>query len=190
MPDSDTSEITTLLHRWGEGDRAAERRLFELLHAELRRVAGQLMLQEAEDHTFQPTELVNEAYLRLCPAAGSLHDRVHFLAVAARVMRHILIDHARARASQKRGGAGRQITLNEDVTPAASGEIELNVLSDALERLDAYDERKARFIEMRYLAGLTNDEIAEVAGVSSRTVKRELHFARAWLRRDIEEHNA
>lgn len=143
---------------------------------------------ERRDHTLQPTELVNEAYLRLCPGAGAWNDRVHFLAVAARVMRHVLVDHARARASRKRSGAGRPVTLNEAVMPAASPSIDLQVLSDALDRLEAHDERKARFVEMRYLAGLTNDEIAQVAGVSARTVKRELQFGRAWLRREIEEH--
>lgn len=187
MSDSDEASITLLLDRWRQGDRSAERQLFDAIYIELRRLAGQLMRAERRDHTLQPTALVHEAYLRLLPAAADLRDRVHFFAVAARVMRRVLIDYARARGRAKRAGVGQQVTLSEDVMRGASGDVDLLVLDQALDRLESLDERKARFVEMRYLAGLSNNEIAAASGVSERTVKRELQFGRAWLRREIEE---
>ena len=190
MAGPNATPITLLLRRWKGGDRSAERQLFDAVYAELRRMAGRVMRSERQGHTLQPTELVHEAYLRLRPEAADWRDRVHFLAIVARVMRRVLIDYARARGRVKRGGAGRQVTLSEDVMPGGSAYIDLDILDQALDRLEALDERKARFVEMRYLAGLSNGDIAEAAGVSERTVKRELQFGRAWLRRDIEEHVA
>lgn len=190
MKDADANPITLLLERWKEGDPSAERQLFDLLYAELKQLAGRLMRAERSDHTLQPTALVHEAYLRLVPAAVDWRDRSHFLAMAARVMRRVLVDHARARGRIKRAGDPRKVTLEENLVPAASGDVDILFLDQALDRLEALDERKARFIEMRYLAGLSNREIAEAAGVSERTVKRELQFGRAWLRREIEQHVA
>ena len=187
MADSEATPITQLLRRWREGDPAAERELFDVLHAELRRLAGHFMRGERRDHTLQPTELVHEVYLRLRPAEVEWRDRVHFFAMAGRVMRRVLTDHARARKRAKRAGVGRQVTLDDEVMPGGAGAVDFGVLDQALDRLEAQDERKARFVEMRYLAGLSNHEIAEAAGTSERTVKRELQFARAWLRRVIAE---
>lgn len=190
MRESDATPITLLLDRWREGDRSVERQLFDAIYGELRGLAGRLMRPERRDHTLQPTALVHEACLRLLPTTPDLRDRVHFFAVAARVMRRVLIDYARARGRAKRAGAGQHVTLSEDVMHAGSGEIDLGVFDRALDRLESLDERKARFVEMKYLAGLSNGEIAEAVGVSERTVKRELQFGRAWLRREIEEQTA
>lgn len=187
MADPNATGITDMLRRWREGDQSAERQLFEALHAELRRMAGEFMRRERPDHTLQPTELVHEAYLRLHQGSADWRDRVHFFAVAARVMRRVLVDHARARTRAKRGGADRQVTLSAEVVPDASGYVDIHVLDRTLNKLHALDERKARFVEMRYLAGLSNREIAEAAGVSERTVKRELQLGRAWMRREIAE---
>lgn len=186
MPDLRQTPVTLLLQRWKGGDATAERELFELLYAELKRVAVRLMESERAGHTLQPTALVNEAYLRLAPADVDWQDRGHFLAMAARVMRRALVDHARARGRGKRGGGAQQVTLDGDAMPAGSDAVDFLVLDRALDRLQALDERKARFVEMRYLAGLSNREIADAAGVSERTVKRELQFGRAWLRSELE----
>lgn len=187
MMDSPDTPIAPLLHQWKDGDRAAEARLFDLLYAELRRVAAQLMAAERLDHTLQPTALVNEAYLRLAPAEIDWRDRAHFLAIAARVMRRVLVDHARARARDKRGGGAPHVTLEEDAMPAGAATLDFMAVNRALDRLEALDERTARFVEMKYLAGLSNREIAEAAGVSERTVKRELRLGRAWLRKEIDQ---
>lgn len=187
MADSPETPITLLLQRWKEGDPSAERALFDALYTELKRSARRLMVGERPDHTLQPTALVNEAYVRLAPADVDWRDRAHFLAVAARVMRRVLVDHARARGRDKRGGGATHVTLDDELMSAESAMLDLLVLDRALDRLQAWDERKVRFVEMRYLAGLSNREIAEAAGVSERTVKRELKFGRAWLRREIEQ---
>jgi len=179
--------ITLLLHECRAGDGTAERQLFEALYAELKRVADALMASETPGHTLQPTALVHEAYLRLVPAGVKWQDRAHFMAMAARAMRRILVDHARARRRDKRGGRARQVTLADDAVPGTAQDLDVLVLDDLLDRLEQLDERKARFIEMRYLAGLGNREIAEAAGVSERTVKRELQFGRAWLRKELED---
>ncbi|HEX7049670.1 MAG TPA: ECF-type sigma factor [Longimicrobiales bacterium] len=186
MADPHDPPITLLLHQWREGDRSAERRLFDALYAELKGVAARLMGAERPDHTLDPTALVHEAYLRLAPGGVEWQDRAHFLAIAARVMRHVLVDYARGRGRSKRGSGARHITLDPDAVPAGGAALDFVVLDRVLDRLEALDERKARFIEMRYLAGLSNREIAEAAGVSERTVKRELQLGRAWLRREVE----
>lgn len=190
MPDPGDPPITSLLRQWRAGDTRAERQLFDAVQSELRRVAGRFMRRERPNHTLEPTELVHEAYLRLRSTAADWHDRVHFFAVAARVMRRVLVDHARARASARRGGAIRRVTLSDEAVPDPNGYVDIHILDRTLDKLDALDSRKARFVEMRYLAGLSNREIAEAAGVSERTVKRELQLGRAWLRREIAEHVA
>lgn len=186
MAESPDLSITELLQQWRQGDDTAERRLFDALYADLKKAAARLMGLEQAGHTLQPTALVNETYLRLAPADVDWRDRAHFLAIAARVMRRVLVDHARARGRDKRGGAVAHVTLEEAAMPGGAEALEIFALNDALDRLHALDERKARFIEMRYLAGLSNREIAEAAGMSERTVKRELQFGRAWLRSEIE----
>lgn len=187
MSDPRNASVTHLLQRWKAGDATAERELFDAVYAELKSAAERLMGTERKDHTLQPTALVNEAYLRLAPAAVDWQDRTHFLAVAAKVMRRTLVDYARARARDKRGGGARLVTLDAEALPDGSAAVDFLALDRALDRLEAFDERKARIIEMRYLAGLSNQEIAETAGVSERTVKRELQYGRAWLRRELQE---
>lgn len=186
MTDSASSQITRLLRRWEAGDQAAESELFDVLYAELRRLAGRAMRSERPDHTLQPTELVSEAYLRLGLRPADWRDRTHFLAVAARVMRRVLIDHARAKSSAKRGGGAPRVTLDPDGVRGGLAPVDFTVLGRALQTLEDLDERKARVVELRYFAGLSISEIAAVSGVSERTVKRELQLGRAWLRREIE----
>lgn len=188
------SEITQLLLRLGAGgaegapDRA---RLFELVYGELRRVASGLLARERRGHTLQPTALVHEAYLRLVDQTSLRpNDRAHFLAIAARAMRRILIDHARAVNAGKRGGDWQRVTMATGEEPgvgdpAAGREFELMELDEALERLSALDERAARVAEMRLFAGMTVRETAEALGVSPRSVDDDWATARAWLGREI-----
>ena len=170
--------VTTLLRAWAEGDEAAGEKLFPILYGELRRQAGRYMRRERRSHTLQPSGLVNEAYLRL---AGSpdldWHDRAHFFAIAARVMRQVLVDHARRRRAAKREGC--HVTLEDADAPAAP--LELLDLEDALKELVALDPRQARVVELRFFGGLDVEETAGVLGLSPRTVKREWQTARAWL---------
>lgn len=183
MAADDTDEITRLLDDWRAGDRGALDRLAERLHGDLRRLARRQMRRERPDHTLDATALVNEAYLRLA-AAGDVawRDRAHFFAVCARVMRHVLVDHARAHARDKRGGATARVPLDEGpalLAPARAAE--LVALDAALDELEALDERMARVVELRYFVGLGVDETAEALGVSPATVLREWRRARAWL---------
>jgi RNA polymerase sigma factor (TIGR02999 family) len=186
MPDPSPEQITRLLDRWKAGDRDAENELFEALHVELRRLADRAMRPERRDHTLQPTELVAEAYLRLGPGAADWKNRTHFLAVAARAMRRVLIDYARARSSAKRGGGAPHVTFEPSAVPGGLEPVDLEALERALERLHALDERKARAVELRYFGGLSNAEIAALMEVSARTVKRDLQLGRAWLRRELQ----
>jgi RNA polymerase sigma factor (TIGR02999 family) len=182
MPDRDPSAeppaVTTLLRAWKQGDEAAGEQLFPILYGELRRQAAHYMRRERRNHTLQPSGLVNEAYLRLARSPGlDWHDRMHFFALAARVMRQVLVDHARRRRAAKR--EGWHVTLGDADAPAAP--LELLDLESALAELVALDPRQARVVELRYFAGLDVEETAEVLGLSPRTVKREWQTARAWL---------
>jgi RNA polymerase sigma factor (TIGR02999 family) len=183
-PMSEPAPITRLLQEWRSGDRAALDRLTPLVYDELRRLARAAMKGEKGGHVLQATALVHEAYLRLLGAEVAWQDRVHFYSVAARMVRRILVDHARAARSDRRGGALRRITLHDDAQvsdrPAA-----IEALDDALERLAAQDERKARIVELHFFGGLTYDELAEAVGVSAATVDRDLRLARAWLKREL-----
>ena len=178
-------EITQLLADWGRGDTSALDRLAPLVHAELRRIARRQMSRERPGHTLQATALVNEAYLRLAGQDGAQprwQSRAHFYAVAAQVMRHVLIDHARARARDKRGGPGAvQVTLGEAEALDSGRADELLALDEALRALEGFDPQKARIVELRYFAGLTIEETAELIGVAPVTVRREERRARAWL---------
>ncbi|MDH3269907.1 MAG: ECF-type sigma factor [Gemmatimonadota bacterium] len=182
----DPGAVTTLVARWQGGDASAEEALFSAIYDELRTVATQLMQAERSSHTLQPTALVHEAYLRLNAAELEVMDRVHLLALAARVMRRFLVDHARARGRGKRGGGARHITLDAEHASASAEPLDLAAFDAVLTRLEALDTRMAEFVQLRYFAGLTNDEIAQVAGVSTRTVKRQLHMARAWIKKELE----
>lgn len=175
-------EITGLLAEWSRGDREALERLTPLVHAELRRIARRQLSRERPGHTLQATALVNEAYLRLAGRDGfEWKDRLHFFAVCAQVMRHVLIDHARARERDKRGGGAARVSL-DGVTLAAGGrDLDLLALDEALRSLESFDPRKGRIVELRYFAGLTIEETAELLGVAPVTVRREEQRARAWL---------
>ncbi|HYY96872.1 MAG TPA: sigma-70 family RNA polymerase sigma factor [Pyrinomonadaceae bacterium] len=181
-------EITRLLEDWSRGDRSALDRLIPLVHAELRRIARRQMSQERAGHTLQATALVNEAYVRLAGDAGQRwQNRAHFFAVCAQVMRHVLIDHARSRAREKRGGALQRVSLEGVAALAEGGEAELLALDEALARLEEFDRQKARVVELRYFAGLGIEETAEALGVSPTTVRREWRRAKAWLYRALAE---
>jgi RNA polymerase sigma factor (TIGR02999 family) len=181
-------EITRLLEEWSRGDRSALDRLIPLVHAELRRIARRQMSQERAGHTLQATALVNEAYVRLAGDAGQRwQNRAHFFAVCAQVMRHVLIDHARSRAREKRGGALQRVSLEGLAAMAEGGEAELLALDEALARLEEFDRQKARVVELRYFAGLGIEETAEALGVSPTTVRREWRRAKAWLYRALAE---
>jgi RNA polymerase sigma factor (TIGR02999 family) len=193
-----SNAITVLLRAWSAGDPRASDELARLVYAELRRQARSALRREGESHTLQPTALVHEAWLRLDGQHNaSWESRTQFFAVAAQTMRRVLVDHARKRQARKRAGARVQVTLSDvdrtRTTPgdAATGDaaveaIDLLVLDDALERLAAFDLRKARLVELRYFAGLSIPEAAAALGVSAATVGREWAVARAWLRRELE----
>lgn len=178
--------ITFWLHRWSGGDAAALARLTPLVYDELRRLAGACMAREGAQATLQPTALLHEAYLRLNrqPVAG-VNDRRHFFAIAARQMRQVLVDFSRRRLAGKRGGGHLHVTLDARLAPPAASSSFLLDLDRALNRLAAEDERKVRAIELRHFAGLDMAEIAETLEVSTATVKRDLAFAEAWLRREL-----
>ena len=178
------AEVTTLLRAWAQGDEAAGEQLFPILYGELRRQAGRYMRRERRNHTLEPSGLVHEAYLRL---AGARHldwqNRAHFFALSARVMRQVLVDHARRRRAAKREGC--HVTLIE--AHAAAAPLDVLDLESALNELAALDARQARVVELRYFGGLDVEETAEVVGLSPRTVKREWQTARAWLQQRLLE---
>jgi RNA polymerase sigma factor (TIGR02999 family) len=170
--------VTELLRAWGRGDEEARERLFHLLYGELRRQAGRYMRRERPGHTLQPSGLVHEAFLRLAGSPGlDWQSRGQFFAIAARVMRQVLVDHARRRGAAKR--AGWHVTLDEG--DAATVPLDVLDLERALEELVALDPRQARVVELRFFGGLDVDETAQLLGLSPRTVKREWQTARAWL---------
>lgn len=180
------ANVTQLLVAWRHGDRAALDRLVPLVNDELRRVARYYMRGERINHTLQTTALVNEAYLRLVDYQHvEWQNRAHFLAIAAQAMRHLLVDHARAKRRDKRGGGEIFVSLDEAATQAAGRSAEVLALDEALTRLSVVDERKSRVVELRYFGGLSNEEIAEALDISINTVTRDWNMARAWLRREI-----
>ena len=179
--------VTALLQAWRHGDPAAYEQLFPLVHDELRRRARRHLQGERRNHTLQPTALVHEVYLRMVNIERvDWHDRAHFYAVAARCMRRVLVDSARARLYQKRGGGAIVVTFDEGLVVSQRSP-DLIALDDALEDLGVQDERKARVVELRYFAGLSNDEIAEVLEVSTATVIRDWQMAKLWLRRALKK---
>jgi RNA polymerase sigma factor (TIGR02999 family) len=187
--DRSTRDVTQLLHAWGQGDLDARERVVALVYDELRRRAGAVLRGERAGHTLQPTALVHEAYLKLVGSASiDWKDRAHFFGVAARAMRQVLVDHARARNAEKRGSG--QVLVGLD-TPAAAAaatppmSLDLLELDRALSKLAALDERQSRLVELRLFAGLTIEESAEVLRISQATVSREWRHAEAWLQREI-----
>jgi len=178
------SDITRLLLNLQDGDQSVLERLTPLLYDELRRLAKSVFRQERHNHTLQPTALVNEAYLRLVNQdQANFSTRVHFLAIAARVMRQVLVDHSRVRQAAKRGSGGVKIELDENQHGVFSGSTAFIDLNDGLNDLARLDARKARVIELRYFSGLNGDEISETLGISTATVTRELRMGQAWLSR-------
>ena len=180
--------VTELLARWRDGEVAARDALIDVVYDELRRIAGRQFRGERAGHTLEPTGLVHEAFARLVgqrtvPAA----DRGQFFAIAARMMRRVLVDHARARRARKRGGGEAPVTLGDAHDVAAGGEVDLLRLDEALAGLAAIDPEQARLVELRYFAGLTIEDTAVALGVSPATVKREWTTAKAWLRRELAE---
>jgi RNA polymerase sigma factor (TIGR02999 family) len=177
------AEITGWLARWREGDQTARDRLFTVVDPHLRQVAARLLQRERRDHTLEPHAVVNELYLRLLGGTPvSFHDRAHFLAVAAQTMRRILIDHARARLAEKRGGDQRRVPLSAaDGWAAAVSSEELIDLDAQLSALALADPRAARVVELRFFGGLREEDVAEALDVSVITVKRDWKAARAWL---------
>ena len=186
MAGPSTGEISALLERARAGEATAVELLVPIVYAELRRIAGRYLRNERRGVTLQATALVNEAYLRLLKDRElSFQNRSHFLGIAARSMRQILVEHARARDAEKRGGERRRITLDERVAVEGPRDVGLVALDRALERLQALDPRHAQIVELRFFGGLTNEETAEVLGVSPATVKRGWGVARAWLFREL-----
>ncbi|MBA2305459.1 MAG: sigma-70 family RNA polymerase sigma factor [Acidobacteria bacterium] len=185
MPDQSTN-VTALLLRWGQGDEAALERLVPVVQQELHRIARRCMAGERAGHSLQATALINEAYVRLIDGHDvAWQDRAHFLAVAARVMRRILVDHARARQSQKRGGQAAKVTFNEALAVVNEPAHDFVALDDALGALAAFSERQSRVVELRFFGGLTVEETASVLQVSPDTVMRDWRLAKAWLQREM-----
>jgi len=185
-------EITELLMRWKGGDQDALDRLTQLVYPELRRMARQYMNRENPAHTLQTSALINEAYLRLVDQQHTQwNDRLHFFAVAAQIMRHILIDHARRRHFAKRGAGAQHVPLDETSVIHQDRAAEFVALDHALRRLADFDARKSQVVELKFFGGLTVEEIAEVMKLSPITIKREWRSAKAWLHLEIsEEHGA
>ncbi len=179
-------EVTTLLAAWSKGDPTALDKIVPLVYAELHRIARRAWSQQQHHNTLQPTELINEAYLKLASAENAtFQDRCHFLAVASTVMRQILVNHAKSRLSGKRGGGRASVSLDE-VQPAVHEEAEeIVALHEALDALGAIDPRKSSVVEMRYFGGLSIEETAEALGVSIGTVNRDWRLARSWLIREM-----
>lgn len=183
---ADTKELTQLLVAWGKGDEAALAQLTPIVEAELHKLARYYMNRERQEHTLQATALVNEAFVRLIDGqAVEWQNRAHFFRVAAQSMRHILVDHARRRRYQKRGGEAVRVSLTNLEQPARLGNAGLVELDDALSALAKFDERKSQVVELRFFGGLTEKEIAEVLKIPLRTAQREWSLARAWLYREL-----
>jgi RNA polymerase sigma factor (TIGR02999 family) len=182
MTDSRVLEVTELLRSWRQGDAAALDRLIPLVHDELRRVARSHLQREHPGHTLQATALVHEVYLRLVDVDRmTLNNRTHFFAMAARLMRQILVDHARRKRADKRGGGVTMMSLDEVSPVSQTSIVDVLALDQALDALSSRDERQCRVVELRFFAGLSIDEAAEALGVSAATVEREWAMAKAWL---------
>ena len=184
-PDQPTG-VTELLGAWREGDRDALARLVPLVHRELHKIAARCMAGERKEHSLQATALVNEAYVRLVDAQQvQWQNRAHFLAMAARMMRRVLVDAARTKHAQKRGGEAVSVTFTESLEVANAPALDVLALDDALKVLAKIDKRKSRVIELRFFGGLSIEETSAVLGVSGDTVRRDWRLAKAWLKREL-----
>jgi RNA polymerase sigma factor (TIGR02999 family) len=183
---SSTHDPTALLLAWGRGDKAALDQLLPLVQEELRRVARRHMRHERRDHTLQASALVNEAYLRLIEVRQvQWQNRVHFIAMASRIMRRVLVDAARAKRNWKRGGGGQKVSLDEALSVPETPVEDLMAIDAALDSLEAVDARKCKVVEMRFFGGLTLEETAEALHVSVGTIMRDWRLAKSWLAREL-----
>ena len=186
MHPTPSTQINRLLADWGHGDQDAREALIPLVYEELRRIARHRLWHERPDHTLQSAALVNEAYLRLVrQEAPQWQNRAHFFGVAAQLMRHILVDHARKHLAAKRGAGAPRLSFNPEIALPQEPEVDLVALDSALNKLAGFDPQQSRLIELRFFGGLSIEETAVVLGVSPATVKREWATARAWLRREM-----
>lgn len=179
-------EISVILKDWSGGNRASADALLSIVYGELRKIAAQYLRKENSGHTLQPTALVHEAYMKLIDISDiNWQDRAHFFAVAANVMRNILVDHARAKLADKRGGGAQRIALEDAISLSSEENVDVLAVDEALKELAELDEQQSRIVELRFFGGLTIEETAHVAGISPATVKREWAMAKAWLHRKL-----
>ncbi|HQR35264.1 MAG TPA: sigma-70 family RNA polymerase sigma factor [Blastocatellia bacterium] len=184
-------DVTQLLRNWQGGDQAARDQLLGIVYDELRRQAARYLRRERPDHTLQPTALVHEAYLQLIDQSRvSWENRAHFFGAAARLMRRVLVDHARAHQAEKRGSGEEKLALDEAIAVPESKDLNILALNDALEELARLDEQQSRIVELRYFGGLSIEETATITGVSPATVKREWAMAKVWLHNQIKRTSA
>jgi len=181
-----SESVTQLLGAWRSGDESALEQLTPLVYNELRRLAGRYMQSERAGHTLQATAVVNEAFMRMVDMDVPWQSRAHFFAIAARLMRRILVDYAKAHRREKRGGKNTDLTLDEGLVADGMPDPDLVNLDEALRNLESVDERKAQVVELHYFGGLTYDEIAEALELSPATVHRDLRMAKAWLQNELE----
>jgi RNA polymerase sigma factor (TIGR02999 family) len=188
MNTQQTNQVTQLLLDWSRGNKAALDQLMPVVYQELRKLASGFLRGERPDHTLQPTALIHEAYLRLIEQdLPQWQSRSHFFGVAARLMRQILVDHARSHQAAKRGGDQEKLSLDEAPVFSQQHAADVVALDEALNKLATFDERKCRIIEMRFFGGMTEEETGEALGLSAVTVRRELRLAKAWLRRELSQ---
>jgi RNA polymerase sigma factor (TIGR02999 family) len=185
MPDKVQGDVTQLLTQSRAGDRAALDRLMPLVYDELRMIAARYLRRERAGHTLQSTALVNEAYMRMVDQRSGWQNRAHFFAVAARIIRGLLVDHARARLASKRGGAKLKLSLDEAIAVPDNREFQLAAVDDALTTLSRIDEQQGRIVELRFFGGLTIEETSEVLQISPSTVKRDWILAKTWILREL-----
>jgi len=181
-----TENVTQMLLDWRSGKQEALGQLMPLVYDELRRLAAYYMQKERKEHTLQPTALVNEAYLRLVDVKISWQDRAHFFAVAARLMRRLLVDHARAQQRAKRGADALHVELENAENVSTKPSWDVVMLDEAMTRLAGFDPRKSDIVELHFFGGLNNDEVAEALGISRATVQRDLRLAKAWLKHELQ----
>jgi RNA polymerase sigma factor (TIGR02999 family) len=180
------NEVTQLLQNWKNGDKTALDKLMPVVYDELRRIASRFLKQQRPNHTLQTTALVHEAYVRLVGKQDmEWQNRAHFFGVAARMMRFILMDYALAQQTEKRGGGNLKLSLDEAMTLPEKNELDVAALNDSLNTLAEVDERRSQIVELKFFSGLSNEEVAEVMGISLATVNREWRMARAWLQSEL-----
>ena len=183
--DSEKGDVTHLLNEMAKGDSEAAEKLLPLVYSELHRLAAAYMRRERRDHTLQATALINEAYLRLCKEDAGWNNREHFIGMAANVMRHVLVDYARAHKAKQRDGAMQRVELQDDLAISTEKLEEVLSLDEALRTLERLQPRQSKVVELRYFAGLSTEQIALLLGVSERSVKRDWSLARIWLFREL-----